>query len=124
MAISIDWDPQSRIWTLTTGKTFDLDQISDLVEKTDWKTSKSYVWDFRALVKGPDSTDEVRQSVDLVRRTHELWAGSRAAIVVARDVDFGIARMFGAYADEIDVEYRVFREKRSALEWLRSSPVR
>jgi hypothetical protein len=124
MAISIDWDPQSKIWTLTTGKTFDLDQIFDLVEKTDWKASKSYVWDFSALTKGPDSTAEVRQSVDLLRRTHELWAGSRAALVVAREVDFGIARMFGAYADEIDVEYRVFREKRSALEWLRSSPVR
>lgn len=124
MAISTDWDPQSRIWTLTTGDTFDLDQISDLVDRMDWKGSKSYLWDLRALAKGPDSTPEVHQSVDLVRRTNALWAGSRAAIVVARDVDFGIARMFGVYAEEIDVDYRLFRDMRSALEWLRPSPDR
>jgi hypothetical protein len=42
------------------------------------------------------------------------------AILVRRDLDFGLARMFAAFADEIDVEYRVFREEARARDWVES----
>lgn len=120
MPIRPEWDQDAQIWTLTTGQIFDLAEISDLIERTDWKGATRYLWDFERLEKGPDSRAELRQAVDLVQRTGELWAGSRAAILVARDVDFGIARMFSAFAEQVDVEYRVFRDRQLAIDWLRS----
>ncbi len=122
MAISLEWDEQARIWTLTTGEAFDLGEIYELVERTDWKGATLFLWDLRGLKRGPDSSSELRQAVDFVDKTRQLWAGSRAAILVRRDLDFGVARMFGAFADQIDVEYQVFRDERSALDWLRSTP--
>ena len=68
------------------------------------------------------NADDLRRAVDLVERTRDLWAGARSAILVARQLDFGIARMFGAFAQEVEVEYRVFREWESAIEWLGSPP--
>ena len=120
MPIGLEWDEDERIWTLTTGEIFDLAEIAELTKRGDWKGSTRFLWDLRSLTKGPDSTPELRQAVDLVQRTRELWAGSRAAILVTRDLDFGIARMFGAFAEQVGVEYRAFRDRRSAIDWLRS----
>jgi len=121
MPISLAWNPRAGVWTLTTGEIFDLGEVADLMERTDWKAARRFLWDLRALTKGPDSSVELRDAVGLVEKTRELWAGSRTAIVVARQLDFGIARMFGAFAEQIDVEYQVFRDEQSALAWLGSA---
>ena len=70
-------------------------------------------------MKGPDSTPELRDTVAMVDGS-ELWTGGRTAILVARDLDFGIARMFQALAEQVDVEYQVFRDEADAIEWLLS----
>ena len=122
MPIEREWNPTTRTWVLTTGEVFDLAEIADLVKEVEWNGATRYLWDLRGLQKGPDSSGELRQAVDIVQRTRELWAGSRTAILVTRDLDFGIARMFGAFAESVDVEYRVFRDERTAFEWLESVP--
>ncbi len=118
MPIDATWDPEKQIWTLTVGETFDLAEIAELVERTDWHEARRYLWVLDALRRGPDSTGELHDAVALVANTREKWAGSRTAILVARDLDFGIARMFGVFAEQIDVEYRAFRDRQAALKWL------
>ena len=119
MPIAAEWDPAGGIWTLTTDETFELAEIGDLVRETDWKGGSLFLWDLRALTKGPDSTAELQQAVDLAQ-TSEVWRESRLAVVVTRDLDYGIARMFGAFANRLDIEYEVFRDERAAREWLAS----
>ena len=46
------------------------------------------------------------------------WSGAQVAIVVARDLDYGIGRMFKAYADGAGIDYQLFRELEAAQTWL------
>ena len=43
----------------------------------------------------------------------------RCAVVAARDVHFGLSSMGMAYSEGVGVEAAVFRDTKSALEWLR-----
>ena len=45
--------------------------------------------------------------------------GGRCAVVAARDVHFGLSSMGTAYSEGVGVEAVVFRDTKSALEWLR-----
>ncbi|NLX25887.1 MAG: hypothetical protein GXY61_08015 [Lentisphaerae bacterium] len=45
-------------------------------------------------------------------------SGSRVAILVARDISFGLARMFEVYTDVDENNFRVFREIHEAADWL------
>ena len=120
MPISTEWDPRERVWTLATRETFDLSDILALVQKTDWKGGTRFLWDLRALTKGPGAMDEIQQAVELTAQNSDTWRGARLAVLVARDVDYGIARMFGALASRLELEYEVFRDQDAALDWLRS----
>jgi hypothetical protein len=51
-------------------------------------------------------------------RHNPFGAGSRRAVIVATDVVFGMARMYGLMSDDTPDELRVFREEAEALEWL------
>jgi len=45
--------------------------------------------------------------------------GGRCAVVAARDVHFGLSSMGIVYSEGVGVEAAVFRDTKSALEWLR-----
>jgi hypothetical protein len=122
MSISREWDPLTLVWRIKPGESFDFSQLSDLVNEPDWKGARRYLWDLRNLEQGPESATEIRGAAGLVERSQELWAGSRVAVVVSRDLDFGLTRMFSAFAEEISVEYHAFRDEASALAWLGDAP--
>ena len=44
--------------------------------------------------------------------------GTRRAIVVANDLDYGLARMFQTYCDLAGVAIEIFREREAAVAWL------
>ena len=121
MPIGLDWDDRGRVWTFRTGATFDLAEIARLVQRTDWKDAEAFLWDMRGLVQGPDTSPEIRETAAMVRRRPDPWSGSRVAILVDRDLDYGIARMFKAYADGVDIRYRIFRDESDARAWLSGS---
>jgi hypothetical protein len=121
MPISCNFDEQSQVWFIKPGESFLLSDVLDMIDATDWKGSKSFLWDFCNVQKGPDSSPEIRDAADQVAKVQDLWSGSRVAIFVTRDLDFGIARMFSAFVEGLDIDYQVFREESAALEWLSSS---
>lgn len=62
----------------------------------------------------------ISASVDTLRdlaRSHIFAAGTKRAFVVARDVDYGMARLFQAYVAE-GVVLEVFRDIEKAEAWL------
>ncbi len=118
MGIVLDWDATQGLWRFTVEPTFTLDEVADLTLKTDWQGARRYLWDLRDLRKGPDSPADLRRAAELVRRSRELWEGSRAAILVNRELDYGVARMFQVFAEGVGVIYEVFRDEPAALAWL------
>jgi hypothetical protein len=120
MPILPELDAEGRIWTLTTGPSFDLTEIAEVTRATDWQGAKRFLWDLRNLDKGPASTQEIQEAAELTEANLDIWRGTRIAVLVNRDLDFGVARMFGAFAERFDLEFGIYRDKDSAIEWLRS----
>ncbi len=76
------------------------------------------VWDLRGASIAALTERAVRSLVDFNLVRKEQRGGGRAAIVASQDVDYGVARMFQAYAEELPWETMVFRGLDDALPWL------
>lgn len=57
-------------------------------------------------------------TIEAVARVRMFAAGVRRAAIASNDVAFGLARMFGTYAESQGHLIEVFRTERGALEWL------
>jgi hypothetical protein len=65
-----------------------------------------------------NTSDEVRMIADTVRRDIARMAGTRCAIVVRTDAQYGLTRVFTAFMGDVPVEYRTFRKIDDACRWL------
>lgn len=79
------------------------------------------LWDATdGLVAAAMSGGEMQSAAD---RSQNLWrdmAGGRTAILVARDSDFGMGRMYEQMAAGMPREIRVFRDRAEAIAWLQA----
>jgi len=118
MPIEVAWQPREGIWKFTVGDTFSLTEVVDVAKRDDLPEAGLFLWDLRHLRRGPDTSDELRDAADSVAKGNHVWNESRTAVLVKRDLDFGIARMFQVYADGIGMSYEIFRDEAAAIEWL------
>jgi hypothetical protein len=79
-------------------------------------SGKSAVWDFREARFELDASD-IQDIARFILRSQPATPPSRVAFVTARDVDFGMARMFEAYRADPRTEFRVFRSYDDAVHW-------
>jgi len=81
--------------------------------------AKPCLWDAtHGNVAGAMTGSEMQQAAS---RGESLWgqmAGGRTAILVARDADFGMGRMYEQMAANMPRELGVFRDRDEALAWL------
>lgn len=122
MPIESRWDAAEQLWILTPGPTFEVAEMIALIRKTDWRGARRYLWDVRPFVEGPSTTRDLRRMLLEVERLIEIWDGSRVAIVAQSDLHFGVARMFTAFAINLEIDYQVFRDVRMARAWLDERP--
>lgn len=61
---------------------------------------------------------DMQQIVERLRSGETRLAGQRWAVIASGAVQFGLARMFEALADELPMETQVFREEGAARAWL------
>src|SRR5262249_30539334 len=84
-------------------------------EHREWK-GKSIVWDFRAA--SFDMTgDSVREFAEFVTKHQPLTRPPRVALVVGNEFNFGMARMFEAFREDLTTEVRVFTDYQDAGAW-------
>jgi len=79
---------------------------------------KAAVWDFREA-KFDLSSSDIRNIAVSVTRSQPEPPPAKIAFVTPRDLDFGLARMFGSYREDSRTEFRVFRDYDEALGWAR-----
>jgi hypothetical protein len=68
------------------------------------------------------STDMVHGIIPLLRQLGERAGSCRCAVVVSRDVSYGMARMAAVYAQRTPVAVRAFRSGAEAESWLQAGP--
>ena len=120
MPVSIQIDPVSGLIIATcTGKLGIEDARTGA--STIWADpdlrGKSIVWDFRAAqfdLAAPDIHEIARFVL-----TRQPEPPPRVALVTSRDVDYGLARMFGTLRETEGTEISVFRELDDAVNWAR-----
>lgn len=84
---------------------------------------RSRLWDYRAADLTGLSGRDLAVIADAVSRKEPEPEGFRVAVVVEKDVDFGISRMYQALAERrLSVPYEVFRNLADAERWLRDGP--
>ena len=77
--------------------------------------------DYRAGHVIAMSVEETRRLTEFKLELGDVFRGEKCAFLVSDDLDFGLSRVSGAYADPV-LESNVFREAPSALAWLGVGP--
>ena len=90
-----------------------------LWNETSWP-GEAAVWDFRAAHFDVTPND-ARELATFVLRGQRTPPPRRVAFVLGREVDFGLARMFGVYRERPETEFEAFRDLDAALRWARSA---
>jgi hypothetical protein len=81
------------------------------------------LWDLREAITTDVSSDDVRKIVELVADRRPSGVSSRFALVVSRDADFGMARMYEAQLNHVSPgQIQVFRDIEEATTWVTGAP--
>ncbi len=127
MPVAVTFDADSGIWVFELSGVVTPAEIRaayDRMRRTpDFDPRAPRLWDARQT-----TSSQHYGSADLRHISRETGSDvpHRVAIVVARDVDFGLARMYEAFAeaDQQLAETFVFRDLGEALAWLGAAPVK
>lgn len=124
MAIDRYIDPESGlvVFTVTgSGKVTDMIKaLEELFIAPGYRKNADIMWDFSQWREEPPEARELRELVNFIDRNREKrGAGYRVCIVVSRDLDYGLARMFEAYAENLPFTLRIFRKRSQAESWLK-----
>ena len=123
MAITTGIDPASGARLHKVTGRLKLEELVGALEEVygadDFDPDQDVVWDVRDADLTAFSSGDIRRVTDLVRENWGTSSSSRAALVVSRDVDFGLARMYEQLLDTgSSGEVRVFRDYEEAVAWL------
>jgi hypothetical protein len=94
-----------------------MDTAARLYDNPQFHSGMSTVLDLRGAIPAV-TAHNVRMIVSFMSKNLGRRGKGRCAIVVSREVDYGMARMAQAYLDEVGVELAVFRDLADAEHWL------
>lgn len=120
MPVTARHDPATGIWTIEMRGTITREEV--LEAATGMRQSASYeatqprLWDASSTdPRQPIAASDLRA---IAETAFAAKTGGRVAVLVGRDVDFGIARIYKAYSDSLPADVRIFRDREEALAFL------
>ena len=82
--------------------------------------NENRLWDYREADLSKLTTQDLAAIRDFAAAREAGAEARRVVLLVSRDLDFGIARMYGSMAEaKYPARFSVFREKDAAENWLR-----
>ena len=85
-----------------------------------WKPGTPFLTNHTDLDAGSLTVNEVRQIAAYCIDSRANFGHARCAVVVGRDLEFGLSRMWGVFVEgEWDVAAGVFRSRDEAVAWLK-----
>jgi hypothetical protein len=84
------------------------------------KSTRFVLWDVTGGTVGAISNDDFRQIAEQMKNYTSKRKHGKTAFVVKSDLDFGLGRMYGAFAEieDLPVAYRTFRTVEEAKKWI------
>lgn len=95
--------------------------VEDILKFSSEYATKNVLWDAtNGSVRNIHTDDFRRIAVEMKKQTHKR-AGGKTALVGSLDVDFGLSRMYEAFAglEKIPITYGAFRNYNDAMNWLK-----
>ncbi len=124
MSIETSVDPsQGFAHHVATGAPTTSDFIAALEElyaNPRYAPEKGGIWDLRRVEGVGLTAEDMLRIVEHIRKARGRQPG-RTALIVRRDIEFGLGRMYQAYSESV-VTFRVFREWDPALAWVTEVP--
>ncbi len=99
------------------------DALLDAYRRPDYRPEGNSLWDLREAGVEAFSAAEIRHIVGTVLTHRGAPPGTRTAIVVGRDLTYGLARMFAQQLEaQSPSDVAVFRDMDEAMAWSRRTP--
>ncbi|MFC1829337.1 hypothetical protein ACFL0O_06985 [Thermodesulfobacteriota bacterium] len=96
-------------------------KLEEIYSIPDFEPDMNVLWDLRNADLASFSSDDIHRVRDFVVHKWGTDGTNRAALVVSRDIDFGLSRMYQVSLESITAsKLQVFRDMDKALAWLRS----
>jgi len=100
-----------------------IDTLEQVYRRPDFDPSHHVLWDLRASELAAFTSADIERTATHVAARWTPAPGTRAALVVARDLDYGLSRMYEQIlAASWTGELRVFRGRDAAERWLFETP--
>jgi hypothetical protein len=94
-------------------------KLREIYEEPDYNPDMDVLWDLREADLSSFEADDVDKLSDMVSKFWGTEGKSRAALVVSKDLDYGLSRMYEMLLENrISSIVRIFREIDAALEWI------
>jgi len=113
----------ARIHVVTGELTLEelLHALKEVYVRADYEPGACSLWDLRGAELHRFSKHDIRRVADFVSGNRNAPPGTCAALVVGRELDFGLTRMYEQMlVASSDVKVMVFRDIGEARTWLRS----
>ncbi len=95
------------------------DVLEALVTHEKWKPGTPFLINHAHLNSAPLTTDDMRKIARLNEQYRAELGKSKCAHFLARDLEFGMARMWEAFVEnEWDVSEKLFKSRDDAIAWL------
>ncbi len=117
--IKADHDNQLTIHTVTGEPSFQ-DSMATFKNFYEGKPTQNVLWDFRKASLARISTKEIEAVLYYVQRHVEKRKGGKTAVLVSKNLEYGISRMVQALTEikDIPLKIEIFRSIEEAMQWL------
>jgi hypothetical protein len=114
-----DHDKQLTIHTVTGEPSFE-EGMAAFKQFWEGKPTQNVLWDFRKASLTRLSSIETEAMIDYIKQHAEKRSGGKTAILVSKDLEYGISRMAQTFAElkNIPFEMEIFRSIEEAIQWL------
>ena len=123
MEISTEINKEKNIrWHIVRG-VIDISELTEYLKEiynsSDFDPELNFFWDLQEADFSCISTENVTSFMGYVSKQWGAGGKSKAALVVSRDVAYGMSRMYQTLMDGANSsEIAVFRDKNKAKEWI------
>ena len=94
--------------------------LMDIISHPEWELGKKILLDHRALKIDKISVSGIEEVSDFFKSIAPKLGNGKIALVMKRDIDFGIARAWEMItATDVDIGIYVFRQIDKATDWIK-----